>query len=246
MPWDFWLIFVALGVFLPWRGRERLRKLMQVPVVSSRERMALYLSTIAFQWLAAGMAVWRSRARGLSWEALGISGEPSMKVAAAAVVGGMTLAVLHWLNLRRASRMPEKRRAMAMSLARRVLPQSGAEMVSFLGLAVTAGICEEVLYRGFAMAALSRAGLAAGVTVILSSLLFGLAHLYQGRGGVIGTSVLGICFGLLRLAYDSVIPGVVAHAAVDVVAGLAGWKYLHGGEAGKAVDTELPAKKGLP
>jgi hypothetical protein len=52
MPWDFWLIFFALGLVLPWRGRARMKKLLAMPHVSSMERLVLYASTIAFQWLA--------------------------------------------------------------------------------------------------------------------------------------------------------------------------------------------------
>src|SRR5256886_8574790 len=49
MPWDFWLIFFALGVLLPWRGRARMKKLLAMTQVSSMERLVLYASTIAFQ-----------------------------------------------------------------------------------------------------------------------------------------------------------------------------------------------------
>ena len=59
MPWDFWLIFLALGVLLPWRGRVRMKKLLAMPRVSLMERLVLYASTIAFQWLAVAVVSWR-------------------------------------------------------------------------------------------------------------------------------------------------------------------------------------------
>ena len=111
-------------------------------------------------------------------------------------------------------------------LAERILPQSRLELVPFLALAVTAAVCEEFLYRGFAMAALTRAGLPAWSVVLLSSVLFGLAHLYQGRGGLLSTLVIGTVFGTARIAYDGLVPVVVWHFAVDAVAGVAGPKYL--------------------
>src|SRR5260370_38107045 len=58
MPWDFWLIFFVLGVILPWRGRMRLKKLLTVPHVSTAERLALYASTIAFQWVPVAVVAW--------------------------------------------------------------------------------------------------------------------------------------------------------------------------------------------
>ena len=111
-------------------------------------------------------------------------------------------------------------------LAERILPQSRVEFLAYLGLAVTAGLCEEFLYRGFAMAAFGRAGLPVWGVVLSSSILFGLAHLYQGRGGIVSTLVIGTVFGTARIAYDGLLPVMLWHFAVDAVAGVAGPKYL--------------------
>jgi membrane protease YdiL (CAAX protease family) len=123
-------------------------------------------------------------------------------------------------------RMPEKARARLQALAERILPRSARERVPFFALAVTAGICEEFLYRGFALAALTRSGLPLWATVVISSLLFGIAHLYQGRSGLLGTTLLGLIFGFARVGLSSLAPVMVWHAAVDVVAGIAGPRYL--------------------
>jgi membrane protease YdiL (CAAX protease family) len=66
------------------------------------------------------------------------------------------------------------------------------------------------------------------VAVVISSILFGLAHIYQGRGGTAATMLLGALFGLARIVYHSLIPVVLWHSAVDLVAGLAGPRYLIG------------------
>jgi membrane protease YdiL (CAAX protease family) len=124
------------------------------------------------------------------------------------------------------SRVPQKMRGPLQALAERILPQSTKERVAFFALAVTAGICEEFLYRGFAMAAFTRAGMPAWTVVVLSSILFGLAHLYQGRGGLVGTMLLGLLFGTVRITLGSLVPVMGWHAAVDVVAGVAGPRYL--------------------
>ena len=72
MPWDFWLIFFALGVLLPWRGRARMKKLLAMTQVSSMERLVLYASTIAFQWLAVAVVGWRVWVHGYSARQLGL------------------------------------------------------------------------------------------------------------------------------------------------------------------------------
>jgi membrane protease YdiL (CAAX protease family) len=226
MPWDFWLIFFVLGVLLPLRGRFRLRKLLTLPEIGRRERLSLYASTIAFQWFAAAAVAWRAWARGLTLDQLGLVVHGHGRILIASIVGAATLGGFQWLNLRRMGRSSGKVREFVQILAERILPQSPSELPPYLGLALTAGLCEEFLYRGFAMAALAKAGLPPWSVVLLSSLLFSLAHLYQGRGGLLSTLVVGAVFGTARIAYDGLIPVMVWHFAVDAVAGVAGPKYL--------------------
>src|SRR5713101_2801892 len=57
MPWDILLIFFVLGVVVPWRGRKRLQQLLAKPHVEPAERLSLYWSTIAFQWIAAVVGI---------------------------------------------------------------------------------------------------------------------------------------------------------------------------------------------
>ncbi len=226
MPWDFWLIFLALGVILPWRGRARLKKLLAMPQVGTAERLSLYASTIAFQWLAAAIAGWRAWRRGLSASDLGLVIHGRSRILIAAVVGASILAGLQWLNLRRIGSSQGKARNLMQALAERILPQSNLELLPYLALATTAGLCEEFLYRGFAMAALIHADLPIWSVVLLSSILFGLAHLYQGRGGFVGTLLIGLIFGIARISYTGLAPVVLWHIAIDAVAGIAGPTYL--------------------
>jgi membrane protease YdiL (CAAX protease family) len=226
MPWDFWLIFIFLGVIVPWRGRVRLQRLLALPSVSTTERVALYASTIAFQWLIVAVVAWRVWAHGYTTTELGLVIHGQVRTLIGAIVGAAILGTLHTLNLRRIGQSREKAPKSLLALAERVLPQSSLELLPYLALATTAGICEEFLYRGFAMAAFRHAGLPVWGTVILSSVLFSLAHLYQGRGGLVGTLIIGIVFGTARIAYDGLAAVMLWHIVVDVVAGVAGPRYL--------------------
>jgi CAAX protease family protein len=226
MPWDFWLIFLVLGVILPWRGRARLRKLLASPNVGTTERLSLYASTIAFQWTMVTVVAWRAWVHGLTAAELGLVINGKWRVLLPGLLGGAALAGLQWLNLRRMGRLPAASRGLLQALTERIFPQSGLEILPFFALALTAGICEEFLYRGFAMGALLRAGLSVGEAVLISSFLFGLAHLYQGYGGAAGTMLLGGFFGIARISYHSLLPVVIWHSAVDLVAGVAGPRYL--------------------
>src|SRR6266705_3239356 len=226
MPWDIWLIFFTLGVILPWRGRVRMKKLLARPTVSTLERLVLYASTIAFQWLSVAVVAWRAWARGYTASQFGLTIQDPSKVIAASIVGAVTIAALQWLNLRRVGRLPIESRGALQPIAERILPQSTVELLPYLALAITAGLCEEFLYRGFAMAALLHVGLQAWAVVLLSSVLFGLAHSYQGRGGIVMTLLIGLLLGTSRIAYGSLVPAIFWHSAVDVVAGTAGPRYL--------------------
>ena len=236
MPWDFWLIFLVLGVLLPWRGRERMKKLLAMPRVSVTERLVLYASTIAFQWLLVAVVGWRAWAHGYTSPQLGLVYHDRTKLVIAGLVGAAIIANLQWLNLRRVSHIPIESRGPLQAVAERILPQTAVELPPYFALAITAGLCEEFLYRGFAMAALAHVGMSAWLVVLVSSILFGLAHSYQGKGGMVMTFVVGLVLGASRLAYHSLVPAIFWHSAVDMVAGVAGRRYLIRGTAGAQTD----------
>ena len=226
MPWDILLIFVVLGVIVPWRGRAKLQHLLAKPHVEAAERISLYCSTIVFQWLATAVAAWRAWAHGFTATQLGLAIPKPVTLLVITVSGAVVIVTLQWLNLRRIGRSASPLRRPLHAMAERILPQSTTELIPFFALSVTAGLCEEFLYRGFATATLSRAGLPVGAVILFSSVIFGLAHLYQGRAGLVSTTVLGILFGTSRAALGSLVPAIVWHMGVDLVAGVAGPRYL--------------------
>lgn len=101
-----------------------------------------------------------------------------------------------------------------------LLPHGPAETALWMLLSLTAGICEEAVYRGY----LQRQCLALTNQVVpaimLPALAFGLVHLYQGweRAAVIACG--GILSGLLAHWRRSVRPGMIAHAFQDGTAPL--------------------------
>jgi len=70
------------------------------------------------------------------------------------------------------------------------------------------GVC----VSGFAIAAISKAGVPLSLVVILSSVLFGLAHAYQGRGGMISTGIFGVLLAIARLGFGSLVPVMMCAA----------------------------------
>ena len=211
---------------IPWRGYIRLKKLLALPSVDSKEKLALYAVTIAFQWLLVGVIAWRAIIRGITLQELGLQPQPWLGILAVGLFGALLIGGLQWLNLRRIGRMDGPAPELLRKLANRLLPVNFLEYLPYSALAITAGVCEEFVYRGFGIAAFSKAGLPLWLVVILSSILFGLAHAYQGRGGIISTGVFGVLLAIARLWSGSLVPVMMWHAGLDLAAGIAAPKYL--------------------
>jgi len=219
VPWDFLAILLVLAVAIPWRGRVRVRRLMAQPTVTPLERLTLYASTIAFQWIGVAIVAWRAWARGLGPAALGLPIADPGRTAATAIALTALLLGAQIIGLRQAARLAPEKRGYIQHLASKLLPQNTVERLAFAALATTVGVCEEFLYRGFVFAAFS--GLSGWILGLFgSALLFGLAHLYQGKKGMAATFVAGILFAGARLFSGNLAPGIVAHTAVDLTAGL--------------------------
>ena len=107
----------------------------------------------------------------------------------------------------------------------RIAPRTTAELAVFILVAITAGVWEELVYRGFALWYLSpRVGLVGALT--LSSVAFGAGHLYQGWRGFVLTTLLGLSFGLLYIGSSSLWWLMAAHALIDIQAGLASYRVM--------------------
>jgi membrane protease YdiL (CAAX protease family) len=229
--WDLWLILLMLAVVVPWRGSVRVRELLARPQLSSAERISLYASTIAFQWLAAGITTWRAVVRGAGAAELGLSpARPVLGLAIGAVMAAM-LTSLQIASLRQMSRVPAEKRGRMYEIARRLMPRNLVESLAFVALVGTVSLCEELLYRGFAFAMFQGLGAGSEASAILgSSALFALGHVYQGRRGVASTFVLGLLLAGARSWSGSLLPSILAHLAVDLSAGLAGKHFAQEAE----------------
>jgi membrane protease YdiL (CAAX protease family) len=230
LPWDFWIILLVLATVVPWRGTVRVRMLLARPELSSAERISLYGSTIAFQWLAVGIIVWRAIARGFTPATLGLSsGRPVLAIVLGTAMAA-ALASMQIVSLRQLSRLPIEKRGHLYQVAAKLMPQTLTEALAFVALVGTVSFCEELMFRGFAFAAFAQlSGGSTAVAVIGSSALFAVGHLYQGRRGVANTFVLGLLFAGARSWSGSLLPPIMAHLAVDLVAGLVGRQARGGG-----------------
>ncbi|HEX3471887.1 MAG TPA: type II CAAX endopeptidase family protein [Silvibacterium sp.] len=108
-------------------------------------------------------------------------------------------------------------------------PRNGWEAVLWIALSITAGIVEELVFRGYLLQQFASIREKLWIGALASSLLFGAAHGYEGLGSMIAITAYGAMFCALTIQRKSLRPGMIAHAWHDSVTGiaLALVKHLH-------------------
>lgn len=190
--------------------------LLQTRLVGSipgdEERESVYVSSAISVWTLAGFAMLTARFGGLTRADLWLTwpGTGVLVLATAATLGaGLALmALARWL------RLPES------PLTRYLMPRSASERIAFAGLSVSAGIAEELVFRAFLIAALLQAGAGLEAAAGLSVTVFALSHAYQGLTGITRVALLGALLTAPILLTGSIYPAMLAHALLDLTAGL--------------------------
>ena len=135
----------------------------------------------------------------------------------------MLAAVGQLLGMRNPSQINEAKR-----LANMLGPQSGRSMAIFVLLSCTAGLVEEILFRGYLQRQIGALSGNIYVGLIGSAVFFGLGHGYEGTRRMVLIAVLGVMFGLLALLRKSLRPGMMAHALFDSLQGVVLWLVRKG------------------
>ena len=97
-----------------------------------------------------------------------------------------------------------------------LLPQSPLEVLIWIATSITAGICEEMVFRGYLQRQIHALSGSVAVAVLGQGLVFGLFHSYQGWTNVIVISVLGVLYGALAAWRGNLRANMIAHAWGDV------------------------------
>jgi membrane protease YdiL (CAAX protease family) len=97
-----------------------------------------------------------------------------------------------------------------------LLPQSLLEIVVWIGVSITAGICEELAFRGFLQRQFHALTGNIVVAVLLQGLVFGLFHAYQGWRQVAVISVLGVLYGAFAAWRGNLRVNILTHAWGDI------------------------------
>lgn len=213
---DHALFAILVGFFPIWAVTFGFKRLSRAPAERvARVRLSVYRWAIAIQWILAGLLIllWVRQHR--SWAELGLLVRPTYGLLG--VLLGLAL-VFVFLKHQRAQAADDPE---ALELVRhrlrnleRMMPRTPRELTWFTALAVTAGICEELLYRGFLIWYLSHA-LGLIQSFALAGVIFGVAHAYQGPRGMLLTGGVGLFLGAVYALSGSLLAPMLIHAIMD-------------------------------
>jgi membrane protease YdiL (CAAX protease family) len=100
-----------------------------------------------------------------------------------------------------------------------LLPRSLLEILIWIATSITAGICEEMAFRGYLQRQFHALSGNAAMAVLGQGLVFGLFHSYQGWKNVIVICTLGVLFGALAAWRRNLRANIIAHAWSDIWGG---------------------------
>jgi membrane protease YdiL (CAAX protease family) len=210
----FVVVWPLLGRFVEY---PRLKAAVARGDLEARRRT--YRSTIIEQWglAAAAVALWLWGGR--SPASLGLAAPHGWRFVVGLVVG---LALIAFLRQQRRAVIARPavldRLRGTIDSARALVPHTAREYALWVPLSITAGVCEEILYRGYLTGWLTPA-LGAIAAPVLATVLFGLAHIYLGRTGAIRAAMAGGLMALFVALTGSLWVSMILHAAIDIHSG---------------------------
>ncbi len=222
-PWWHTALVVLLIIGLSIAGVRQLHSIGNRPL----HLVANYSLSIAYEWALAALVLWGLHLRKVPLRQLLGEMRPGSRAwfadigAALAywVVALTTLSVLGDLLVKISGSHidPQKIGDVTQKLA----PTTPVEMLLFLMLSISAGCCEELIFRGYLQQQFARMGHRLWIGVLLSALVFGSAHGYEGIAGMLLITAYGAMFGVLALLRRGLRTGMIAHAWHDSVSGVA-------------------------
>ncbi len=203
-----WILVLIAGIPIASYLTIRQEEILQLP------RKSLYFSAAVSQWLLALLTILIGLTASGGWkrfQRIELSSFLAWTAGLTAVsLAGMGLALL----FENRGWWPKESRWVL-----HLLPQTRQEKIwSVLVLAPTAGFCEELIYRGYLLSQLSRCFHSVDAAWTVSSLAFGLAHLYQKPSGALRAAALGALLAYPVIRLGTIFPSMAAHFLIDVLA----------------------------
>jgi membrane protease YdiL (CAAX protease family) len=252
------VILVVFIVREVWRFAAAYRTLKQSIAAGDGEaRQRLYRRVLRFEWMSAWLALTGLRfdLNALRPAALGLGELPIARalatssdagrgawvgIALGLVLGTLAFVVMRW-RARRDGGTPARSRV-PMWLRRwlpdfgPILPVTARERWMWLAVSISAGVCEEIVFRGWLLSVLhDPIGLGGTALVLCAAAGFGLAHAYQGPVGMLLTGLAAVLFIGLYVASGSLLLPILLHVVVDARFALLPGPAAGADDAGKPI-----------
>jgi membrane protease YdiL (CAAX protease family) len=221
------LIVASLFVFYvmlvrPLLRRKRYQEFRREVVANPALRSRYYLSSLGVQWLWLVVIGVVLLLGSVPPSTLGLRVPDDWAYTLVLIVEIMVLLpIMLVLVLRRVTKTRRLGMVRLLLEVKELLPHTSHERRLWLLLSLTAGICEEIVFRGFlpwyflGLGAFFGLQVSLLVAFVLSSILFGFAHIYQGWKGALGTLLLGALLAYLYVNTGSLILPIVCHILLD-------------------------------
>lgn len=187
-----------------------------------RKKVRFYRFIVISSWACAAIAVasvgfgkvFRKARSEVSW----LDPHTRMGAAMMGLIAGMFLAIFVPAILALSSEKIRMKAAKAAKKLSFILPSSGEERRWWWLVCITAGVCEEIVYRGFLLHYFQATAFHVSLTtaLVVSSMIFGIGHLYQGAAGSVSTVVIGFVMGILFVMTGNLLLPMVLHAVMDL------------------------------
>ena len=225
---DHILLFI-LGIILPLFAVFQSQPEMKGISFDTQMKKQIYYGNGIFQWICVGLIIllWWGYSR--PFEVLGFQ-LGNWSSLAWSLIGIFIVLYLFdvWWEIRNPAKIAETKATWLKEIP--ILPETFEEFRHFLFVAFTAGVCEEIIFRGFFiqyfLSINENNELGNWLSVIIPACMFAFGHLYQGNKAVLKISVMAIIFGWIFLLTKSILLLMFLHFLVDVIGGFLAYRIL--------------------
>jgi len=221
-PW--WHTAIIVAIFLEASvvsARQQGLEHFNIPGLSTR--LSSYMTVMLEEWFAVGLIWLALRNRGLSLREL-IGGKWNSVVAVGKDAGlalGTFVVLTILTGVLTVAVKGVQTKPNPADLAS--VPRTAVELAVFLAMAITAGFCEEFVFRGYLQRQFAGWTGSLFAAVLTQAVVFGVAHGYKDRLGMIIAALIGCVLGALTVWRRSLRPGILAHAWMDSFGGIVGY-----------------------
>jgi membrane protease YdiL (CAAX protease family) len=187
-----------------------------------RSHIPTYAFALVWEWVLLAVVYWGMRIRHTPLrQLLGVRRQGVVEIwTDVAIAAGFWFGSLLTLGavgslLRLVHLHPEDIRGIVSRMA----PGTAAELALWIALSISAGICEELIFRGYLQQQFTAFTRRIWLGIAISAVFFGLAHGYEGASGMLLIVLYGAFFGMLAHVRRNLRAGIFAHAWHDSLSG---------------------------